>query len=362
VNWTICNLLWRSEQSLSTENSVIKIEPKTANRGKTTEDSAKRGSSKKELSLSAALPETDARSDCEKGTLRMSIAITAPTGNIGKRLVSLLLEAGADLTLLVRHPDKLEPAVRDRVKVQQGDQLDADFVRRALAGAEALFWLTPGDPQAADLHASYDRFGASVAEAVRENSIAHVVNLSSVGAQLPHAGPVSGLGQVERHLNTTDAAVVHLRPGYFMENTLMQLEALRHQNSMFAPAPGDIPFPQIATRDIATAAAPLLLKRDWAGKSIHGLHGPEDLTFNQVAGILSEVTGRPIRYVTITPEEARAALLGMGIGAAFAQGYLDMYASLAQPGAVAEPRTPQTTTPTTLREWAQDVLLPLLSQ
>jgi uncharacterized protein YbjT (DUF2867 family) len=290
----------------------------------------------------------------------MTIAITAPTGNIGKRLVSLLLATGADLTLLARHPEKLDAAVRDRVKVQQGDQQDADFVRRALAGTEAVFWLTPSDVQAPDQRAWYDQFGANVAEAVRENGVAHVVNLSSAGAQLPDAGPVSGLGQVEAHLNTTDAAIVHLRPGFFMENVLMQLEALRHQGSLYAPAPGDLPFPMIATRDIAAAAAPLLLNRDWTGQRIHGLHGPADLTFNEVAGILSEVTGRPIRYVEITPEQARQAFLGIGMGPAFVQGYLDMYASFARSGAFAEPRIPETTTPTTLRQWAQDTLVPAL--
>ena len=49
------------------------------------------------------------------------------------------------------------------------------------------------------------------------------------------------------------------------------------------------------------------------------------------------------------------------MGPAFVQGYLDMLTSLAQPGAVAEPRTPETTTPTTLYQWAGEVLKPLLN-
>lgn len=291
----------------------------------------------------------------------MTIAITGPTGHIGSRLTRLLLDAGTDLTLLARNPAKLDPSIGQRAKVEQGELQDGAFVRRATEGADALFWITPADATMTDLRAWYDRLGDVVAQAVRSNSIPYVVNISSVGAQLPNAGPVSGLGQVEQHLNTTDAAIVHLRPGYFFENTLMQLEALRHQNSLFIPAPGDIPFPQIATRDIAEVAARLLQSRNGTGKRIQGLHGPADLSFDQTAHILSEATGRSIQYVAISPEQARQTLLQMGAGPAFAAAYVDMFTALAQPGAVAEPRTPETTTPTTLYQWAVEALKPLLS-
>lgn len=289
----------------------------------------------------------------------MSIAVTTPTGHIGSRLVQNLLNANADLTLLLRNPDKLDPTVRSRVKIQQGELQDEDFVRRASQGATSLFWLTPNDPTTSDLRAWYDRMGASAAGAVQSNGISHVVNISSVGAQLPNAGPVSGLGQIETYLNGTDANIIHLRPGFFMENTLMQLDAIRHQGSLFGPIPGDIPSPQIATRDIADVAARLLLDAGWSEKRVQGLHGPADLTFNQTAQILSDVLGRPIRFVTITPEQARQAFRGMGLSPAFAEAYLDMYAAFSQPGAIAEPRTSETTTPTTFQQWAAEVLKPL---
>lgn len=291
----------------------------------------------------------------------MKIAITTPTGNIGGQLVRLLLDAGADLTLLLRNPDKLEASVRERVRVKQGTQEDGEFVRRATEGAEALFWVTPSDTTISDLRGWYDRMGENAAAAVRANRIPYVVHISSAGAQLPNAGPVSGLGVVERYLNGTDANITHLRPGFFMENTLMQLDAIRHQNAIFQPEAGDIPFPHIATRDIAAVAAELLRRRDWSGKRIRGLHGPADLTFNEVAKALSEATGRSIAYVALPPEEARQAFLGLGLSPAFTQGYLDMAHSLAQPGAVAEPRTSETTTPTTYYQWGSEVLKPLLN-
>ncbi len=290
----------------------------------------------------------------------MSIAITGPTGQIGSRLVQRLLDAGADLTLLVRHPDKLDPAVRNRVHVQQGALQDQDFVLRATRGAEALFWLTPPDITPSDVRASYNHLGEVAAHAAQTNGVAHVLNISSAGAQLPHAGLVSGLGQIERLLNATGANVLHLRAGYFMENYLMQLDAIRQQGSVFLPVPAEASFPMIATRDIAEVAARYLLDRSWRGKRIQGLHGPADVRFDEAAAILSEALERPIRHITITPEQAREAFLGLGASPAFADAYVEMARALSQPGAVAEPRTPETTTPTTLYQWARETLYPLL--
>lgn len=291
----------------------------------------------------------------------MTIAITGTTGHIGGQLVHHLLEAKADLTLLLRNPAKLDASIRNRVTVQEGELQDGAFVRRATEGAEALFWITPGDPTMPEVHAWYDLMGANVAAAIHANGIRHVVNISSVGAQLPNAGPISGLGQVERHINHTDAHVIHLRPGFFMENLMTQLDAIRSQNSFFNPAPGDIPLPQIATRDIAESAARLLRDLSWTGKRIQGLQGPVNVSFNETAAILSKVMGRPIHYVAISPEQARQALLGVGFGPAFTEAYLEMFAALAKPGAVAEPRTPETTTTTTLAQWAESTLKPALN-
>lgn len=291
----------------------------------------------------------------------MTIAITGPTGHIGSQLVRRLLDAGADLRLLLRNPDKLDPSVRSRVRIEVGELQDEAFVKRATEGVESLFWLTPSDSTTPDLGAWYERIGKTAASAVRANRIRNVVNISSAGAQVPNAGPVSGLGQVERHLNQTDANIIHLRPGFFFENMLMQLDSLRSQGAIFQPARGDVPLPQIATRDIAEVAARLLLQADGTGKHIRGLHGPAHLTFDESAHIIGEAIGRPVRYVSINEEQARQALSAAGMGPAFVQAYLDMEEALVQPGAIAEPRTPETTTPTTLFDWATEVLKPLIT-
>jgi len=292
----------------------------------------------------------------------MPIAITTPTGHIGSRLTRRLFDAGEDLTLLVRNPEKLPADIRAKARIETGDLTDAAFVARATAGADALFWLTfvpfnSPDPRGAAAHQA-----SVAAEAVRANRIARVVNLSSFGAH--HAsgyGPVSNVQMVENALNDAGENVLHLRPGSFMENYLNYVPTLRSAGSIFAPFPGDVALPTIATRDIGDAAAEGLLDRSWTGRRYRGLHGPADLTGDEAAAILGETLGRPVRHVQVSPEQAREALLGMGAGPAFADAYVEMYQGFAHDPTPAEPRSPETTTPTTLAAWAGEVLKPLVT-
>jgi uncharacterized protein YbjT (DUF2867 family) len=146
-----------------------------------------------------------------------------------------------------------------------------------------------------------------------------------------------------------------------MENFLRQIEAIRNGGAIYLPLPGDLPYPFIATQDIGDAAAQLLLKNNWSGHQIRGLHGPADLTYADAAKILSKSIGKPINYVQITLDQAYQTLLGVGASPGLAKGVVDMYQVLSKPNAVAEQRTPETTTTTTLREWSDAVLRPLLA-
>ena len=73
----------------------------------------------------------------------MRIVVTTPTGNIGSRVVQLLLQAGVRPTLLARDPARLDPAVLERADIVRTDLADSDAVVQATRGADALFWLAP---------------------------------------------------------------------------------------------------------------------------------------------------------------------------------------------------------------------------
>ncbi len=290
------------------------------------------------------------------------IAVTTPTGNIGRIVTKTLLDAGADVVLLVRDPAKVGAFAERGAEARQGSLEDEAYVIDATRGADALFWLTPAELTAEDFRGFQCAVGANGAAAVRENKIPHVVNLSSVGAHLEAGtGPIAGLRDVEQMLDEVATHVTHLRPTYFFENFLAFIEPMRDAGSIFLPVSGETRLPMIATRDIGPAAAARLLDDSWTGTSVQELHGPADLSFDEAAAAISEGVGRPIAHVQVDEGQTREALLGMGLSANVADTLIEMYGGF-DSGLIgaAQERSPDTTTPTTLIEFAREVIAPML--
>lgn len=291
------------------------------------------------------------------------IVITTPTGNIGRHLTQQLLSSNEKITLLVRDAQKLPETVRQQATVLEGSLDDVAFVTRATQGVDALFWLTPPNLQASDLRAWYRRFGEVAAEAVQANRIPYVVHVSSGGGGVVDAGPVSGLHDVEHALDGVATNVLHLRCGNFMENFLTQLEPIQHQGCFYYPIPGDYPYPMVAAQDIASVAAEYLQTRSWTGSNVLAVHGAADLSNEEAARILSEVLGKTVRFVCVPPEQFRQVLLSQGTSSDGAEQLLRMFHAFSEKNAyAAEPRTPETTTATTLAQWARTVMLPLIQR
>ena len=89
----------------------------------------------------------------------MKITVTTPSGNIGSKLVQILLTTSdAQVTVLARNAKKVEPLAAHGARVVAGDQLDPAALDRALEGAEVLFWLTGVDYSTTDVRARYNQF------------------------------------------------------------------------------------------------------------------------------------------------------------------------------------------------------------
>jgi len=192
--------------------------------------------------------------------------------------------------------------------------------------------------------------------------VKRAVVLSSISAQVPRGvGPSSSLHQVEREFRAGFTDLIILRPTFFMENHFGSIASISTMGAIFAPIAGSVRLPQIATRDIAARAAALLGDGTWTGQRVLGLHGPADLSYEQTAQTLGEALARPVRFVQVTGEQAKQAMLGTGLPAYIADAYVEMYEAMGS-GVFqqAEPRTPETTTPTTLRLFATDTLKPAI--
>lgn len=116
-------------------------------------------------------------------------------------------------------------------------------------------------------------------------------------------------------------------------------------------------MPWVAPRDIAEVAALTLLNPEWSGRLVQAVHGPADLSWSEVAAILSSELGRAVTVQRIADDEMRQGLRAAGMPEAMAEAVLGMSTGLRDDFVAEQERSAVTTTPTTLRSWVRDELV-----
>ncbi|MGW5353933.1 NAD(P)H-binding protein [Streptomyces sp. NPDC004031] len=294
------------------------------------------------------------------------IVVTAPTGNIGRRLLPLLLDpapGGATretVRVVVRDPARLPAAVRDRVEVVTGSHGDPATVERAFDGADAVFWLVPPDARLTPEQA-WSGFTRPAAKALAGSGVGHVVGVSALGRGTPVAGSaglVTASLAMDDLLAGSGAAYRALANPSFFENLLEEAESIRDRGLFTDAADPARRAPMVAVADIAAVAARLLTDRRWRGHADVPVLGPEDLSPDDLARVMTEQLGRPVRFERQDAGELRAALVGHGLDPAFASGVADMKRAKDAGLDAGVARTPETASPTTFARWCADVLRP----
>ncbi|MGW7253856.1 NAD(P)H-binding protein [Streptomyces sp. NPDC054834] len=291
------------------------------------------------------------------------IVVTTPTGQIGREVVDRLLDApeGAPgVRVIARDPARLPARVRERVEVVPGSHADPAVLKEACAGADRLFWLVPPTPSADSVDGHFRAFTEPLREVTAGRGVERIVGVSTLGRRV-----AKNAGQISASLAMDEAIAgmgVHYRalcPPFLMENLLGQAESIRAAGVFFLAAAEDRVLRTCATRDIAATAARLLLDGTWTGQDDVPLVGPDDLTPEGMARVVSEVLDRPVRCQAVSSTDYRATLLSRGVSEAWARGLTDMVDALRDQGfyGAGAPSTPETA-PTGFRQWCEDVLRP----
>jgi uncharacterized protein YbjT (DUF2867 family) len=205
----------------------------------------------------------------------------------------------------------------------------------------------------------YLQFTRPACRAIKSHGVKRVVAVSALGrGSSLDAGVVTDSFAKDEEIERTGVDFRALWCPGFMENMLRQLEPLKHQGMFFLPSRPDVKVPFVATRDIASIGSKLLLDRSWTGQGGVAVLGPEDLSVNDMAAIMTDVLGKPIRFQSVPGDAYKARLMKFGASENFAQRLVEMHAAKDNGLDSAEPRMPENTTPTSFREWCQEVLKP----
>ena len=276
--------------------------------------------------------------------------VLGASGNTGHIVAKTLLARGQKVRAVGRNASHLQPLAANGAEISLADVTDAAALTKAFQHADSAYVMIPPNPTSNDALAYAERVSDAIAAAAQNTGVRNIVSLSSIGADKPSGtGPVVGLHNLEQKLNRLEAAnVLHLRAVYFMENTLPQASAIRAMDCTAGPLRPDLKLPMIATRDIGAAAADALLQLAFRGKQTQELHGQRDLDYSEVTAIIGIAIGKPsLKYVHLTDDQIRPALIQMGMSDNFASLLLEMTSAL-NSGYMRplEARTARNTTPT----------------
>jgi uncharacterized protein YbjT (DUF2867 family) len=255
--------------------------------------------------------------------------IAGVSGNTGSVVANALLEQGKKVRVLVRDAKKGEPWKARGAEVAVGSVDDEAALTRALAGATGAYLLSPPDLGASDFIGQKIATADVIARAVDASKVAHVVFLSSSGAQHEKGtGVIRTVHNAEERLARTSAKTTFLRAAYFLENWATVLGAAA-QGKLPTFLPPDLAIPMVATKDIGLVAARSLLEPP-AGKSeIIELEGPRDYSSRDIAAVLTKIFGKPVEVDAAPVTAVTPVFTGFGASPNVAGLFQEMYEGIA---------------------------------
>jgi uncharacterized protein YbjT (DUF2867 family) len=288
--------------------------------------------------------------------------VTGATGHSGHVVAEKLLKAGKKVRAVGRSAERLQRLATQGAEVFVCDLSDHKALAFAFAGAQGVYAMVPPNMAAEDYRAHQERITDALASALAESKVKHVVALSSFGADKAEGtGPVIGLHLFEEKLNRIPGLnSLHLRAGYFMENTLAQIRIIKDIGVAAGPLRAELELPMIATRDIGAAAAERLIRLDFSGSQTQELLGQRNISMAEAAGIVGRAIGRPhLGYSRLPNEQVRAAFLQMGMSKSIADLMLEMCEALNTGHMAAlETRSTENTTPTWYETFVKEEIVP----
>ena len=259
---------------------------------------------------------------------KKTYAVLGATGHIGHVMTEKLLEKGHAVRALGRDEKKLAALKAKGAEISSPSFDNVAALTEAFKGTDGVFVMIPPSYGADDFLAYQDKTGEAIAKALVDSAVKYVVNLSSVGANLPNGtGPITGLYRQEQRLNKLAGInIVHLRPTSFMENQYWSIPTIKGHGVNGSTTPGDIALPTVATKDIGEKAAEFLDKLNFKGHEVFEFTGPKEYNLVEVTGALGKAIGKPdLKYVQFPYGDAKKAMLGSGMKPGIVDLMIEMY-------------------------------------
>ncbi len=238
----------------------------------------------------------------------MKIAVVGATGNTGRAVVKELEALGQDPIAVVRNPDKAREVLGAEVKTAVAELTDKAALEKAFAGVDRVFVVTGHNPGMVEQQ-------NNVLDAALAAGVKYLVRVGGGRAVAKHDSPsVVGRGHaaIEDRLRESGIKWVILRPGLFMQNVLGQAGAIKNDGKFVMPYAKNFKLALIDVRDTGAVGAHILIDPEPHVGKVYEFTGTTT-TFGEFADTLSQVLGRKINYVGVTPEQSAEAMKTRGM-------------------------------------------------
>jgi len=247
--------------------------------------------------------------------METSLLVTGGSGQLGWRVLELLLEARVGrLIATTRTPEKLADLASRGVTVRKADFDDAASLPHAFAGADRLLLISSDAVEKPGRRIAQHR---AAVQAAIEAGVKHVIYTS-----LTHPEPGSPVTFAGDHYGTEQALAASplgwtiLRNNVYTDFLMRALPQAAATGKLVAAA-GQGGAGYVTREDCARAAA-AALSSTGLDRKILDITGPAVVTHVELAKMASDLTGRPVTYVPIEPEELRKSLTTAGVPEVFA--------------------------------------------
>lgn len=239
-----------------------------------------------------------------------TILVTGSTGNIGSYVVTELLKREAEVRAAVTNIGRARTIFQPHpnLEITAFDFLQPSTFPAALKDIKKIFLIRP--PQLA----KPERDMLPFLKAAKSAGVEHIVFVSLIGVE---KNPIVPHHKIENLILELGFTYTFLRPSFFMQNlNTTHREDISIRNELYIPV-GKAKTSFIDTRDIGEAAAVCLTRSEHENKK-YELTGPEALSYDEVASIMSRILGRKIIYKNPNVFTFRNTIIKRGMPKGFA--------------------------------------------
>jgi len=224
--------------------------------------------------------------------------VTGASGHLGRRVLELLLAAGArSIIATTRWPDRLADFARRGVTVRWADFDKPESLQAAFTGANRILLVSTDVIDGTERRRRQHAAAIAAAEAV---GVEHIVYPSLARADTSRLTIAADHVETERRLATNKLGYTILRSNIFTETLLPVLPTAIASKALLG-LPGDGGVAYISRDDCAFAAATAL--QTSTGRTRLELTGPDVIRRTTLARITTDVTGKDVFYQPLPPDE-----------------------------------------------------------